>query len=133
MATAISDTIKAIYTALAADAGLTAIISTRLYDDVPDNTAYPYVAIGEVTENRSDTFANKGKELTATIHVWSQYRGMKQLTDILTRLDAVLDQKAISFTNWTLINIEREFGETIKMPDGITRQLVTRYRVMVQA
>lgn len=123
--TAIGAVQAAIFTAISALCG------GRVYDDAPDGATFPYITLGEFTENRLDTFGRKGKNITATLHIWSQYHGTKEATDTLALMDAALDQVALTVTGWNLIDISREFAETFKDPDGETRHLVARYRVMV--
>ena len=57
---------------------------TGVFDDVPEGTAYPYVVIGEETATNIGTKDKDMHEYTPTLHVWSQYRGMRDViqTDI---------------------------------------------------
>ncbi|MGW2547493.1 DUF3168 domain-containing protein, partial [Kitasatospora sp. NPDC001574] len=64
----------ALYTALTADEQLTAMV-TGVFDYVPEDTAYPYVVLGEAIETPHNTHDRYGRQTAITLHVWSQYRG----------------------------------------------------------
>lgn len=119
-----------IYNALANDSALSAII-TGVYDDVPEGTAYPYVVIGEDTAINAGTKSLDGLEYTLTLHVWSQYRGRKEVKEIMARMYEVLHDADLSITNSVLVNIRQEFETTLMDGDGITRHGVMRFRAVV--
>ena len=75
---------------------------TGVFDDVPENTAYPYVVIGEETATNIDTKDKDAHEHTLTIHVWSQYRGRKEIKNIMSSVYTTLHEleKALQF--WRL-------------------------------
>ena len=54
-------------------------LSYPVYDDVPQNAAFPYIVIGEDTSIPFDDDCNTGAESTITIHVWSIYSGRSRL------------------------------------------------------
>ena len=54
-------------------------ITSKVFDDVPEGTAYPYVVIGEETAIPMGAKDVDAHEHTLTIHVWSQYRGRKEI------------------------------------------------------
>jgi len=118
---------KAVYGLLSASTLLPA-----LYDEVPEETAFPYLTIGEFTEERFDTMGIYGSEITFNLHVWSQYRGFKECYGYLTVIDGLLDYANITSTGFTNIFIRNEMVNTFIDPDGVTRHLVTRYRTVVQ-
>ena len=122
---------KAIFTAL--DGNVTGIdsASVSVYDDVPENTAYPYVILGEETSANSGTKSLDGIEHTLTLHVWSQYRGRREIKEIMQSLYSLLHNTAITVTGASLVNIRQEFNNTLMENDGITRHGVMRFRAVV--
>lgn len=120
---------KAVYARLSGDATLVTTLGARVYEDVPDSAAFPYVAIGDDTEAPNDTMGVTGRDSTITIHSWSQYRGKKQIKEIQNRVDALLDRWSPSLTGWNAVQMLQEFFETFMDPDGITRHGVSRYRL----
>ena len=104
---------------------------TGVFDDVPENTAYPYVVIGEETATNIDTKDKDAHEHTLTIHVWSQYRGRKEIKNILSSVYTTLHNASITVSGASLVNIRHEFENTLTEADGITRHGVMRFRVVV--
>ena len=104
---------------------------TGVFDDVPENTAYPYVVIGEETATNIDTKDKDAHEHTLTIHVWSQYRGRKEIKNIMSSVYTLLHNASITVSGASLVNIRHEFENTLTEADGITRHGVMRFRVVV--
>lgn len=119
----------AVNTRLSGDATLVTTLGAQVYDDVPDSAAFPYVALGEITEVPNDTMGKTGRDMTVTIHSWSQYPGMKQVKEIQNRVDVLLDRWLPTVTGWNAVHMLQEFFETFRDPDGITRHGVSRYRI----
>ena len=105
--------------------------SVSVFDDVPENTAYPYVVIGEETTSNNGTKTKDGLEHTLTIHAWSQYRGRREIKEIMKSVYENLHNTAISVTGASLVNIRQEFSTTLAETDGITRHGVMRFRVII--
>jgi uncharacterized protein DUF3168 len=124
---------QALYTRLSGDTALVTTLGADVYDHVPDAAAFPYVVIGNVTEGPRDTMGRTGRDLSVTIHVWSQYPGMKQVKEIQSRVDELLDRWAPTVTGWSATQMQQEFFETFMDQDGITRHGVSRYGVHIDA
>lgn len=124
---------EAIYSRLSGDATLTTTLGAGVFDHVDDSQAFPYVAIGDLTEIPRDTMGKTGREMTVTIHAWSQFKGMDQVNNIQNRVDELLDRWAPTVTGWTAVQMLREFYETFRDPDGVTRHGVMRYRIHIYA
>lgn len=68
----------------------------NIYDDVPDNTSFPYVVIGESHEGPFKTHSRNGELLTQTFHIWSRAEGFKEAKAIAEAIRPLFD--AVSFT-----------------------------------
>lgn len=121
----------AIYTRLSTDSTLTTTLSADVYDNVPSTAVFPYVAIGDVTESPNPTMGRTGRDLDVTIHIWSQYVGMKQTKEIQNRVDLLLDGWAPTVTGWNATQMQNEFFETFMDADGQTRHGVSRYGIHI--
>lgn len=122
----------AIYSVLTADGALFALdggTPISVYDDVPKDTAYPYVVIGEESTINNGSKTLDGIEHTITIHVWSQYRGRYEIKHIMQSIYENLHNADITVTDASLVNIRQEFSTTLQEADGITRHGVMRFRV----
>lgn len=124
---------QAVFSRLNGDTALVTTLGADVYDHVPDAAAFPYVVIGNVTEGPRDTMGRTGRDLDVTIHVWSQYQGMKQVKEIQNRVDELLDRWAPTVTGWNATQMQQELFETFMDQDGITRHGVSRYGVHIDA
>lgn len=68
----------AVYDALIADAGVSALVSTRVYDNAPDGVAYPYITFGPSQAVTDDVECIDGEENYLQIDVWTQEGGSKR-------------------------------------------------------
>lgn len=105
---------------------------TGVLDHVPEAQAFPYVVVGEFTEAPFHTFGRDGSEITATLHIWSQYRGWKECTEILALMNGVLDNTELEVEGYQVVSVRAEESQTIRDSDGKTRHLVARYRFILQ-
>ena len=122
---------KAVFTALSNDSSLSAL-SAEVYDDVIEGASLPYVVVGEETATNIGTKTVDALEHTLTIHAWSQYRGRKEVKDIMAAIYDALHNVSLSLeTDSTLVNIRQEFAQTIVENDGITRHGIMRFRAVV--
>jgi hypothetical protein len=105
---------------------------TGVLDDVPDGQGFPYITIGEATENAWSTMGRDGSNDTLTIHIWSSAPGFKEALTILDRLNVLLDGGVLEIDGHMHVGTLYESAETLRDPDGVTRHVVARYRVYVQ-
>ena len=122
---------KAIFTALNGTVTGVSSANIPIYDDVPEGTVYPYVVIGEETSSNNGTKTLDGVEHTLTLHVWSQYRGRREIKEIMQSVYEKLHNTAITVTGASLVNIRQEFSNPLEEQDGITRHGVMRFRAVV--
>lgn len=115
----------AIYEAVAA-------IGYPTYDDVPQVTAYPYIVVGDDRSTPFDTDDSVGSETICTIHIWSQYRGRKEVKEIMRSVYHTLNRANLTITGGQLIECHAEFEESFLDPDGLTRHGVIRFRLIVE-
>ena len=126
---------QAVYATLTDDAALQALIGNpaRVFDHVPQDSAFPYVVVGEATSGPFDTKTEDGLEQTLTIHTWSRYRGLKETKDIMAAVMGALDDQALAVNGHDLVLLRFTFGATFLDPDGLTRHGVQRFRAVTQA
>nr|WP_260440079.1 DUF3168 domain-containing protein [Cohnella lubricantis] len=121
----------AVRTHLIADAALMAKVK-GVFDAVPNDQAFPYVTIGDVTSVPNRTFDRFGEECTITLHIWSRYAGFKESAEILDHLNRILADTVFPVPGWEVEGCYYDFSETIRDPDGVTRHVPVRYRVKLQ-
>ena len=121
---------QAIFSALNVSA-VTSDLSCGVFDDVPQNASYPYIALGEETAVDFSVKDIQGGDLTVNIHVWSQYKGSKETKQIMDKIHDLLHNINLSVTGFNLINLRFEFSDIMRDPDGITRHGVMRFLAII--
>lgn len=129
---ALSPIQTAVFNKLDKDTQLSSLI-TGVFDEVPEKQAYPYVEIGDITQTPFRTFGKKGYDTTVTLHIWNQHSGFKPLQDILVLLNDLLDEQPLTISGFKTVYLLFEHSIEIKDPDGITKHIAARYRLVVQA
>ena len=104
---------------------------TGVFDDVPTDTAYPYVVIGDETATNISAKDKDFHEHTLTIHIWSQYRGNRDIKEIMEQVYAALNDVSYTVSGASGVNLKHEFQTTLTEGDGITRHGVMRFRAVV--
>jgi len=124
---------KSVFSAVAADGGVTALLGgARLYDDVPPGAAYPYVTFGQSSVRDWSAGDADGHEHIFTLHVWSQAAGRKQAHEIMGALKAALHDRPLALEGHSLVNLRHEFSEARRDHDGETYHGIVRYRAVTE-
>ena len=121
---------KTVFDALDGDSTLQSLV-TDVFDFVPENTAFPYVKVGEETAVDNCTKTLQGNDHTLVIHTFSRYRGSKETKEIMSRIYALLHESSLTITGASLVNLRFEFSDIIKENDGLTTHGLQRFRAMV--
>ncbi|NDE91386.1 MAG: DUF3168 domain-containing protein [Alphaproteobacteria bacterium] len=125
---------EAVYGALMSSAVLQALIGSpaRVYDVVPPSSLFPYVTLGDVVIKQFDTKDQTGFEQMLTLHVWSRYRGRKELKQITQTIYDVLHHAALTVTGANYVSCQFLAASTAQENDGLTLHGILRYRIVVQ-
>jgi hypothetical protein len=120
----------ALYDALMANSTFTTLISSRLYDEPPTNSAYPYVVIGNTTEITDNRLNYNGFDVTITFDIFTKPGGLGfwQAKKILEAMNTVLNVKKMSMSNYTMLICQ--FVNSITDRDDDIRIISARYRVL---
>lgn len=123
---------SAIYSILNGDATLDAIIgNNKIFDNVPQDTAYPYVVIGNINVINTGTKTLDGNEYNVDIDIWSEYRGKKEISDAMERIYELLHDTTYSVSGANFVNSQVRSTITLVENDGITRHAVLSLSVIV--
>lgn len=95
---------RALYTKLGGDGVLMGMVS-GVYDDVPQNSALPYVVIGDGNQNVRPSDAAVVTECQLELHVWTQAGGRKTALTILNRLHALLHLGTLTLSGYQLVTL----------------------------
>lgn len=97
-----------------------------------DPSKFPYVVIGDDTAAEFDTDDRNGQETTVTLHVWSRYRGKKEVKQIIDALYTALHTLQLSIQGQHTVFCYWEFAESVPEPDVLLQHGVTRFRIVTQ-
>lgn len=120
----------AIHTVLSADATLSGLV-TGIYDDTPQDNAFPYVTIGEDVHIAWDTDTSLGSDASVTIHTWSRYEGRSQTKQIQGAIYDVLHRSTLAVTGYATVGVDWQQSESFVDADGETRHGVQTFRVIL--
>jgi hypothetical protein len=124
---------KAIYATLIADAPLVALLGgTRIYDDVPRGTAFPYVTFGPSTTRDWSTGTEAGSEHVLTLRVWSKAGGEKEVHVVLDAIRAALHEAALTLSGHRLVSLRHETSDATREADGETYYGAARFRALTE-
>lgn len=131
---AAASVLAGVYTALNV-AALTALAS--VYNNVPQRTSYPYVAIGFVSEERDDAMGMNGKTVLVSVTVFSQAAGDLEALTIIDKVVQLLNYQSITVANHTLVSVQYGPGfdqtQSDQLVAGVrTRQQTGYFRVDVR-
>lgn len=125
---------EAVYGALTSSSIVQALIGSpaRVYDVVPPSAQFPYITLGDVVVKEFDTKDQTGFEQSLTLHVWSRYRGRKELKQIVQTIYDVLHNAALTVTGANYVSCVFQSASTLQENDGLTLHGILRYRIIVQ-
>lgn len=109
------------------------IAGGRIYDDVPEDAAFPYVQIGDSDAVQDDVDCSDGLDETITLHVWSRYRGKKEAKEIIAQIRAELHAVSLTVSGRASANAWVRQSRVVLDPDGLTRHGIVSVRVVHHA
>lgn len=101
---------KGIRAALVANSGLTTLVSTRVYDEPPQNVTYPFVRFGDIQPRSADTDGSTGAEVTFNVETYSQTTGRVEATQIAEAIRTALHRSegSVTLAGFNLIELRCE-------------------------
>ncbi len=121
-----------VYSTLNGDSTLDGIIgNNKIFDNVPQDTSYPYVVIGNESAINRGTKTLDGNEYTIDIEVWSQYRGKKEIKEAMERVYNLFHDATYSVSGADMVVSQVRNVITLTENDGITRHGVITLSVIV--
>lgn len=92
----------ALYDVLDGDATLGTLMN-GVFDHVPQETAYPYIVIGEQDAQDWPNFVGNGVQLRFTLQVFSREAGKQEVQQIIARMQILLHEASISVSGATCV------------------------------
>lgn len=101
----------------------------RIYDSVPEEPEFPYVAIGTGDTVNADTSCFDSSEVNATVHVWSREVGWPEAKGIAGTIRALLNTE-LAISGFRVVVAEHVITRWLNDPDGLTKHAVLEFRYL---
>ena len=128
---ALTDLHKAVYDLLTADAGVTATV----YDYKPQpsdaGAQGEWIVTGEDDVLAYDSKTFQGSDVLVRIHIWSRYRGFKEVRALQDAVRTALDRADLTVTGQNIVRVHFERADRFVEPDNITHHGVSDFRVIM--
>lgn len=124
--------LAAIRSALVGDAGVSAAVGARIYDDPPADAAFPYVTLGRIETRAADASGASALEHAVTLHVWSRHGGRAEALSAVSAMRAALHNAALAPEGHRLTLLLTTFTDVFRSGDGRTTHGVVRLRAVTE-
>ena len=121
---------EAIYSALNVSA-ITSDLNCAVVNEPTNDQSYPFIQLGEDRVDDYSTKVEAGGEYELNFDIWSHYNGSKECMQIMDKIHDLLHDSSISVTGFNLVNIQLDYSDILKDPDGVTRHGVMRFRAII--
>lgn len=122
---------KRIVAALKADTELTALVSQRVYDRVPENPAFPYLTItGDEQVLDDGNTCGDAWEVFFSVHAWSKAVGMPEVKQIAGAVRDVL-AGGLVLTGFVVVEGLHQDTRYLKDPSPLVQHAVVTFRYLV--
>jgi hypothetical protein len=112
---------KGLRARLVSNAGVTAIVSTRVYDEPPQAVTFPYLRFDQITANAFDTDSTLGSVVDITIEANSRSAsGRVEAVQIVEAVRAALHRQEanVTVTGFTLVELIFQTYSVTRDTDG---------------
>lgn len=123
---------KALYARLAEDAPLAALVATRIYDNVPGDTGFPYLTLGEAQVEDWSAGEATGAEHRLAFNAYARGGGRAEAKAIMGAVNAALHDAELTLEGHRLVNLRFLGAETRRDADGATWRGTIRFRAVTE-
>ena len=126
---------KGLRAALVANAGITALVSTRVYDEPPQGVTFPYLRFGDITPTAFDTDTKVGATVDISLEANSRSAsGRVEAVKIVEAVNAALHRQeaSVTVTGFTLVELIFETHNVTRDPDGRGYTAVIALRALLE-
>lgn len=124
---------KGIYETLSQNPQVTGLLGgPYIHDGAPRATRFPYMTFGQTVDYDWSTGSEDGREHTLTLHIWSRANGRKEVIEIIEAVNAALADASIALPGHALVNLQFQFAEARRDPDGETLHGIIRFRAVTE-
>lgn len=124
---------KVIYDVIVADAVILGLLGApRIFDAVPDKSAFPYITLGQSSVVDWSTGSEAGEEHRLTLNVWSRAAGRRETHELMAALRTALHEHELVLDGHRLVNFRHELSEVRREADGVTTRGIVRFRAVTE-
>lgn len=126
---------KGLRAALVANAGVTALVSTRVYDEPPQSVTFPYLRFGDINPTAFDTDTKVGATVDISLEANSRSAsGRVEAVKIVEAVNAALHRQeaSVTVTGFTLVELIFETHNVTRDPDGRGYTAVIALRALLE-
>lgn len=112
---------KGLRAALAANAGVSAIVSSRIYDEPPQNVVFPYLRMVDIDPTAFDTDTTEGAEISISVEAYSRSAsGRVEAAQTAEAVRAALHRQetSVTVTGFTLVELIFQTFNVTRDADG---------------
>lgn len=124
--------LAALKSLLIGDTGVSALVSGRVYTDVPQKPDFPYVAFGPIITDPWDSSCSDGNELFPQIDSWSRNPGPAECLRINAAINAALHDKTLTVAGNEHVLMRVDNSRYMRERDNETHHGVIRLRILTQ-
>lgn len=111
---------------------LIALVTDRVYDDVPTAAQFPYVSWGPEQAVETDAECIKGLEVSIQIDAWSRAVGRGEVKKIAEQVRLALHDYETELVVNSLVSIEHTSTQYLRDPDGKTNHAVIEFSAFIE-
>lgn len=121
-----------VVTRMKAYAPLSALIGSRVYDNVPANAVFPYVSIGPEQILQDDADCIESFEISFQIDAWSQAVGFPEVKRVAEEVRVSLHEYELPLIDNALITLTHRQTRIFRDPDGLTNHAALEFIALVE-
>lgn len=122
----------ALVDALKADAGVAALVGTRVYDRAPQGAAHPLITVRHVSTVPFDGVGLRGREALWSVDVWSREPGSAETREILAAIHAALHWASLTLSAGSVVFCRENGMRDFRDPDGVTTRGVADFIILTE-
>lgn len=126
---------KGLRAALVADAGVTALVSSRIYDEPPQDVTFPYARFLAIEPLAFDTDTTEGAEVAVTFECHSRSAsGRVEAVQVAEAIKAALHRQeaAVTVTGYNLVELIFETYSVTRDSEGRGYTAVVALQAMLE-
>lgn len=127
---------KGIRATLVADAGVSALVSTRIYDEPPQNVTFPYMRLGNIQPIALDTDTTEGATVSFSIECYSRSAsGRVEAARMAEAVQAALhrNEAGVTVTGHNLVELIFENFSVTRDTEGRGYTAIVALQAMLEA